>query len=294
MGSVLYNHEVNYDWLASFVVFSEYRNFTRAAEALGISQPALHVQIKKLSDWVGRPLYRRRGRGLELTGEGQRLAAFGREVGERSEQVLAEIRGVKPTGPVTLAAAQGAFLYLLGPAIRRFPKQDWPLRLLTLPRAASVDAVRESRAQLAVAVLDQVHTDVVCEPLREVGQMAVMPSSHRLAGRARLQLADLGGEPIVAAPEGSPHRVMLSQALRAAGVDLEVAVEATGWELMLHFARTGMGVAVVNDICTVPRGMVGIGLVGLPTITYYLVGRAEPRHPGAEELRRLILASARR
>jgi len=53
---------MNYEWIFAFVVFAEHLNFTRAAHQLHISQPALHVQIKKLSDAIGRPLYRRNGK----------------------------------------------------------------------------------------------------------------------------------------------------------------------------------------------------------------------------------------
>src|SRR5687767_85799 len=116
----------------SFVTFADVANFTHAAKRLHISQPALHVQIKKLAEAVGRPLYRRDGKSLVLTPEGERLAAYGREVRERGAAVLAEVRGERASGPVVLAAGQGAFLYLLGGAIKKFPKQRWPLRLLSM------------------------------------------------------------------------------------------------------------------------------------------------------------------
>ena len=56
--------EVSADALASFAVFADHLNFTRAAEELHISQPALHVKVRKLSESLGRPLYRRAGRRL--------------------------------------------------------------------------------------------------------------------------------------------------------------------------------------------------------------------------------------
>ena len=70
---------MNYEHLRSFVVFAARANFTHAARELHLSQPALHVQIRKLTEAVGRPLYVRSGRGLRLTRDGERLAAFGRE-----------------------------------------------------------------------------------------------------------------------------------------------------------------------------------------------------------------------
>jgi len=285
---------VRYDWLFAFVVFAEHRSFTHAARRLHISQPALHVQIRKLAEAVGRPLYRREGRALALTPEGLRLAAFGREVAERGRSVLEEVRGQPQSGPVVLASGQGAFLYLLGPAIRRFPKERWPLRLLAMPGPEAIAAVRDARAHLCVVAAEQPPADLPATRLVTVGQHVVLPRGHRLARRRSLRPADLDGEPLVVAPEGSPHRAMLLQLLRAAGCEPVVAVEVTGWEPALQFARYGVGIAVVNDFCPAPRGMVAIPLAGAPAITYYAVTRAGLASQGTEAMRRLIVETVAR
>lgn len=284
--------EIDYDWLFAFVVFAEHRSFTHAARQLHLSQPALHVQIRKLAEAVGRPLYRREGRALVLTPEGARLATFGREVAERGRAVLEELRGRPAPGPVVLASGQGAFLYLLGPAIRRFPKGRWPLRLLAMPGPEAIAAVREARAHLCVVAADRPPPDLEATRLRSVGQHVVVPRGHRLARRRSLRAADLAGEPLVAAPEGSPHRAMLEQLLRASGVEPAIAVEATGWELALQFARYGVGLAVVNDFCPAPPGTVAIRLRGAPAITYHALARAGFASPATEALRRLIAETA--
>ena len=74
---------------------------------------------------------------------------------------------------------------------------------------------------------------------------------------------------------------------------MNVAVEATGWELMLRFARYGVGVAVVNDFCPVPKGMTGIPLVGAPDVTYYLVVRSGLTSQGTDVMMQLIQETAR-
>jgi DNA-binding transcriptional LysR family regulator len=207
--------------------------------------------------------------------------------------VLEELRGVSVSGPVVLASGQGAFLYLLGPAIRRFPKDKWPLRLVSMSGPEAIEAVREAKAHLCVAGTETPPADLAATPLRSVGQQVVVPGSHRFAKRRSLRAADLAGEPIVVAPAGSPHRTMLQQLMRASGGDLNVAVEATGWELMLHFARYGVGLAVVNDFCPVPRGMVGIPLDGAPEVTYYLIVRGGLTGKGIEAMRDLITETVR-
>lgn len=284
---------MDYDALLSFVVFAEHRNFTHAARELHISQPALHVKIRKLGEAVGCVLYRRRGRGLSLTAEGKRLAAFGREVAERSAAVLDELHGRDDSRPVVLAAGEGALLHLLGPAIRRFTRSRRPLRLLTRTGPEAIEAVRDGRAHLAVAAGPSPPADLASRPLRVVGQVVVVPKAHRLARRRAVRPADLDGEELVVAPEGRPHRAMLEGLLATAGCRWRVAVEAAGWEPMLSFVVLGIGIAVVNDFCPPPRSTVAIPLSGAPTVTYHLVAREPQGNEGARELRRRILESTR-
>lgn len=279
---------LDHDALFAFVAFADRLNFTHAAAALHVSQPALHVKVGKLADAIGRPLYRRQGRTLVLTPEGERLAAFGRQAAVRAERAVADVRGERAAHPVVLASGAGAFVHLLGPAIRRFPKQRWPLRLWTLAGPAARDAVMQGRADLAVVVLDEAAiAGVQIDRLKQVGQHVILPHAHRLATRRRLRPADLVDEPLIVAPTGSPHRALLEAAFRGVNAGLTVAVEATGWEVMLHFAACGVGLAIVNDFCPVPARMVAVPLEGVATVTYALLSAEDPTE-GAVAMRALV------
>jgi DNA-binding transcriptional LysR family regulator len=123
--------------------------------------------------------------------------------------------------------------------------------------------------------------------------MLVMPHHHRLAGKLDVTLADLDGEALIVPPPDRPHRVMLDRMLMHAGVTRRVAVEANGWELMLHFARMGMGLAIVNSCCHVPPGLIARSLPEVPGVRYKIVRRAGSQpHASAETLRKLLLANA--
>ena len=154
----------------------------------------MHAQLRKLSEDVGATLYRRDGRALALTQEGRRLAAFGREVQARGTDVLAELRGEDTRGPIILASGQGAFLYLLGPAIKRFPKDRWPLRVVSMSGPETVRAVRDARAHVGVAALSSTPTDLDCRTVRRVGQIVLFPRGHRLSKRRSLKPSDLDAE----------------------------------------------------------------------------------------------------
>jgi DNA-binding transcriptional LysR family regulator len=278
---------MNYEQLFSFVAFSEHLSFTKAAKVLHISQPALFVQVKKLTETVGVPLYVREGRGLVLTAAGRRLAAYGRETEARGKGVLSFVRGEASREPVVLASGPGAFLYLLGPAIRKFPKAKWPLRLLTASGPEAVEAVRESRAHLAVVATRSPPDDLRWASLCSVGQHVLLPKGHRLSTRASLEPKDLRGETLIVPLSGSPHRRALDEALR--GVDVRIAVEATGWDLALHFASAGLGLAIVNAFCPAPKGMCAVPFPAIPPIEYRVVGRHRPsEEPGVKRMWQLL------
>src|SRR5262245_1539095 len=139
--------------LSAFVAFGNALSFTKAARSLHISQPALHVQIQRLAEELGVTLYRRQGRGLVLTEDGQRLLAFAREAVARDEEFRAELRGETRSGPLVLAAGQGALLYLLGPALKALGKAHGRrFRVLSRDATQTVAAVRSGEATVGVAV----------------------------------------------------------------------------------------------------------------------------------------------
>ena len=279
------------DWLEAFLAFSSSMNFTRAAEQLNISQPALHVKIGKLAGWLDQPLYRRVGRNLVLTSAGERLAVFAREQTARSDAFVEQLKTGASHQPVELCAGAGAYLYLLGPALSAFLEcAEHPLHLVTGNRERTVELVLTGQAHVGVTSLDAMVDGLDAETLTEVEQVLVVPDGHRLAGRAQVRLKDLEDEALIVAPQGRPHRTMLNQLLMAAGVSWRVAVEAEGWELMLHFARLGVGLAVVNGCCHIPEGLTARPLRELPVIGYHVVHRPGGLdHTGAAMLKALLM-----
>ncbi len=275
---------IDLDAALAFATFAESMNFSAAARRLHLSQPALHVKIGKLAARLALPLYRREGRALTLTRHGERVAAFGRAVAAQRRELQAELDGADAT--LTLAAGEGAYLYLLGGGIRHYLRGEGRrLRLLTRDRDGAVAAVLDGHAELGVAPLLRPPPELQAELLTEVGQRLVVPVRHPLARRRRLALADLGGLDLIVSPAGGPQREMLEQRLAAAGVPWRVAVEARGWELMLQFVRMGVGVTVVNACCRLPAGLVGIALPELPMLRYHLFRRRS--RPGSGEIERL-------
>jgi DNA-binding transcriptional LysR family regulator len=218
-------------------------------------------------------LYARRGRELVLTDEGVRLLAFAREIEAGRARLDADLRGGAPSERVTLAAGEGSYLYLLGPALRAFAKGDGAtLDLLTLGSKDVVDALLRGEADLGVAVLDLVPRRIEAVDLVRTPLCVAMRRRHRLARKRSVTPADLQGERIVLTPEGQLHREIVSRALGGLGGAPSTLV-ADGWPLMLQFVELGLGLAVVNGICALPRGVVARPIHALGTVTYRLLWR---------------------
>jgi DNA-binding transcriptional LysR family regulator len=278
------------EWLEAFIAFAEELSFTRAAARLHISQPAFYVQIQRLGAAVGATLYERRGRNLLLAPQGRELLAYARDARDRDETFRARLGGLPGQALVVLAAGEGVLLYVLGKPLREATARgDLRLRILTRDRERTFAALAAGEAHLGVAAMEVVADGLQATRVHRAGMALVLPAGHRLARQRRIRLKDLAGERLIVPPADSRHRQMLARALGAAGVAWEIALEATGWPVMLDYARLGIGLAVVNDICPPPRGTVARPLPELPSIDYHVMHRSGAAlTPEAARLRVLI------
>jgi DNA-binding transcriptional LysR family regulator len=261
-----------FDDFEAFAVFARHRNFTRAASELHLSQPALHMRVRKLALAVGRPLYRREGRSLVLTPEGERVAQFANERMVRQEALFRELREPPARTPIRLASHDAGHLHILPGGIRAFGRgRDRSLQLLELGEAEIIDAVGEGRADLAVTVVDGDRADLVRVPVGRYAQVAIMRNDHALARRTTLRVADLQGQPLIVPPLGTRYRKSLSRSLAVAGVRWEVALETDQAHLMHHFAALRVGIAIRTVCARLERSLVAVPITDLPSIEWSAV-----------------------
>lgn len=260
------------DGLRAFVVFAEHLNFTTAAAELLISQPALHVKIRKLGVALGLDLYERVGRHLVLTEAGTRLAAFAREQGRQVDDFLADL--LPQDAPLTIAAGRSALRWVIGDGIRRLVAANRTLRVHTADRDAALRHVTSGRADLAVVGWRAPESGLCSLRLAEYPQTLVVPEGHQLSRRTELSLSDLHGLDLVLPPPGRPHRETLDEHLLRVGATSTVVAEVDGWDLLVHFAALGLGATVVNGCVPAPPGTRAVPISDLPAVTYWATWRA--------------------
>lgn len=272
--------------LQAFAVFARCRNFTRAAEELHVSQPALHVRIRKLEARLGTQLYEKHGRQLFLTGAGERLAAFANDTRDRTADFLRTLDAAPPR-PLVLVAGSGAYLYLLGDRLRRYLARGNELRLRTGDAAETLAAVRGGDADAGVTALGVPPDDLDCTLIAKFPQTLIVRNDHRLAGRRTVRLRDLQDEALVVPPKDRPHRQQLERSMLDQGIRWSVGVEAEGWELLVQFVRLGIGPAVVNGSVKTTSAVRKIPVKDLPPIRYYVITRPA-RDARVDALRRAL------
>jgi DNA-binding transcriptional LysR family regulator len=260
------------DALNAFVVFAERRNFTHAAELLYISQPSLHVKIRKLADSLGVTLYQYIGKEIRLTEHGEQVARFGRQTLEATQRFTDTLTHGASQQPVVLAAGEGTYLYLLGDVIQRFTGRSKALlKLMTCNSEETLAAVRSGKAHFGVAAFDTYPEGLVVTELLTTPQLLVLPKSHPLATKRTIKLRDLANVQLIAPPPARPHRQMIAKLLQSANIPWSVSVEVNGWELMLHFVKLGLGCAIVNGSVTIPKPLIAKPIKELPYTRYVLV-----------------------
>lgn len=280
---------MNTSELRAFVAFAEALNFTHAARAVHLSQPALFALVKRLAEAVGVPLYEKRGRALALTAAGERLRAHAGDVVDAERAFLSAVRGEDDNAVCVLACGEGALTHVVGEQVAAFARaHPQRLRVVIADGAAAFASVARGAAHVAVVAGPLAASDeLVARSLRRSRVLAVGTRALLESGSEALTLASLAALPLVLPPPGRPLRTAIDDALAEHGHAARVAVEASGWQAALLLARLGCGVALVNDVVTLPKGLVARAVEGLAPVVYRTLARRRRSTLATELLREL-------
>lgn len=238
-------------YLRCFVAVAEERHFGRAARRLGVAQPAVSQQIRRLEELVGHPLLRRKPR-VEPTEAGEVLLRVARRIqGQLDEGLEAARRAARgETGRLVVGFAASVMLTELAAAIQayreRFPGIELDLRELST--AAQLEALRAGTIDVGfVREPGGVDESLIVEPILEEPFVIALPPGHACASRRTLKLEALADEPFVLFPRevapGLHDRVVLM--CRESGFMPRVVQEALEWLTIVALVDAGLGVSLV-------------------------------------------------
>ena len=239
--------------LAAFCAVVERKSFSQAAERLGVTQPAVSLQIRALEKRLGLRLLDRSGRRVEPTEAGVRLYRGAQRLLALEEQLVEEVAGGADgslSGRLELGASSGPGGTVLPRLLCEFQAAhpDVQVRLSVSDTQSVVEQVAHRELELGVVGAARRHRSVVFEPFFRDEVVLVCPPGHAFAGRT-ISLDDLRGEPLVVMQEGAGVRQVIEDELRAAGSrlrDFDVRLELGLQESVRSAVEAGFGVTFIS------------------------------------------------
>jgi DNA-binding transcriptional LysR family regulator len=241
--------------LAAFCAVVERKSFSQAAERLGVTQPAVSLQIRSLEQRLGRRLLDRSGRRVEPTEAGLRLYASAQRLLQAEEQLLEDLEsddeGVV-TGSLELGASTGPGGSVVPVLLCEFQERhpDVTVRLSVSDTQTVVAQVADRELELGVVGAGRRHRGVTFEPFFRDEVVLAVPASHAFAGKT-VTLEQLRGEPLVVMQEGAGVRQVIEDELRKTGTrlrDLDVRLELGLQESVRSAVLAGHGVTFISRL----------------------------------------------
>lgn len=238
--------------LTYFLAVAERLNFSRAAEALHIAQPAISQQVRALEDELGVKLFDRMGKRVTLTNAGQALVPHARRILAAVESAQNDVRELTTLthGTVSLGAPTTVSTHRLPEQLTRFKKEYAGLEV-TLREAGTESLVRlvvEGKLDLAIVVTDILPPELEVADYLDEHYILAVSAHHVLAKHRSVKLADLANESFILFPEGYKLREVTLSACRRAGFEPKVALDGGAMQSALEFVAAGLGVAIAPEL----------------------------------------------
>ncbi|MHB2168567.1 LysR family transcriptional regulator [Alsobacter sp. R-9] len=269
--------------LRALAVVARSRNVTEAAQKLGVTQPAVTLQLRTLEDLAGLPLMHRTPQGMHLTEAGQavlhlhdRVEAALEDCGHALDLLKGLGGGRVSIGVVSTAKYFAPFV--IGAFARLHPAIE--LILTIGNREQIMDGLRQFRLDIAITGRPPADLDLERRLLGDHPHVIIAPTDHPLAGRARCAVHDLAQETFIIRERGSGTRALMEAVLQGAGVVPHVGMEIDSNETIKQAVMAGLGIAFISGH-TVAREIADgrlavLRVEGLPVVRqWFAVRRAD-------------------
>lgn len=285
--------------LKVFEAVARHRSFSRAADELHLTQPAVSTQVSKLADHAGLPLFEQLGKKIHLTPAGEQLLLCSREIIQKfqeAEEAMAQFKGVSGgrLNVTVISAGDYFFPRLLVEFAQRHTGVT--LNFGVCNREELLAQLQENRTDLAVMVRPPEDADTVAEPFAPHPYVIVAAPTHPLARSARIPVTRILREPFIAREQGSDTWHSMEEAFGHHLGSLNLAMEIRSTETIKQAVMAGMGVSFLSAH-TISRelqagSLAVLDVQGFPLmLNWYVVHRYGKRLPPVAEAFRHFLLS---
>lgn len=235
--------------LQIFEFVAKHLSYTRAAEVLHLSQPAISMQIKQLESEFDMPLFERMGKTLYLTDAGRELLNYARSISQQLielDDVMREMRGSQ-RGRLSIAVASTAnyfALKLLGEFYRRF--SGTTISLDVTNRARLLTHLNDNTVDMVIMGRPPEGMDVDATPFLDNPLVVIAPKEHALAGQKLIPLSVLQQETFIMREHGSGTRIAMERFFEENGYSISSVMEMNSNEAINQAVEAGLGLGIVS------------------------------------------------
>ncbi|MBI5450571.1 MAG: LysR family transcriptional regulator [Gammaproteobacteria bacterium] len=292
---------ITFRQLQVFEAVARLLSFTRAAEALHLSQPAVSMQITQLEGQIGLPLFEQLGKKVFLTEAGRELYHYSRVIAaqlDEAKSVFEALKGISH-GHLNIAVASTAN-YFAARLLAAFAKQHGGVTfsLDVTNRETLLQRLINNDTDLVIMGKPPDELDLEAEAFTDNPLVIIAAPDHLLAGQHAIPLARLQQESFVVREPGSGTRIAMERFFNEQGIHLVTGMEMTSNEAIKQAVEAGLGLGIVSIHTLMleleTRRLVALDVQGLPILRHWYVvyRRGKRLSPAAVAFRQFVLDNA--
>lgn len=235
--------------LRAFVAVARFESFTKAAELLHLTQPALTVQIRQFEEALGLRVFDRNTRHVRLTDAGRELAPVLQSLLQQLDVVVESSKhlSTKRVGVVRIGCLPSIAATLLPPAIAEFQAAYPNISFVIKDEVAKriIARVRQEEVDFGITDVDVNAPDLTSTVLAEQAMHAFFPAGHPVASAATLTVEELARHPLVLTTAESNARAMIDTAFSSIGRIAVTSCEVTNMATAFAMVRAGLGITIL-------------------------------------------------
>lgn len=239
--------------LEFFVRVAEEGSFSRAADSVARTQPAVSIAVRRLEDEIGAPLFDRAQKQPVLTDVGRLVLDYARRILKLRDQAREAVREIQTleTGLVRIGANESTSLYLLPEVIVAFREQHPRIKLeiTRFPSDQLPRQVLDREIDFALMAYEPKDRDLESFAVLEDELILIMHPKHRLAGTGGVTVKELGQESFLAHNVKSGSRQKVIETFAKLNTPLNISLELATIETIKRFVQKRMGLAFVPRMC---------------------------------------------
>ena len=241
---------MDFDQLNTFLEVAKLGNFSRAAEKVLRSQPAVSAQIRQLEQEYGHKLFDRSAKSVRLTPAGEVILEYAQQMMALRSRSLAAIseRNGMPAGTLSIGANEGTFLYVLPKVFAKYHRTFPKVRISVYRNFTHkvTQKVEEGAVDVGVATTPVKSPSLAVLPVFRDRILLMVGKGCPLYGRKSATLEEIAQQPIVISKTGSARK-LLEKHLRPYREDLNVTMELTSVVMIKRFVAAGFGVSLISS-----------------------------------------------